>query len=132
MEPATERIPVRSRRQALDWSLVLLSQGIEHIVDHSQENGSWELLVTPEDHPNALKAIELYQQENRHWPWRRKLFKQAVLFDWASLSWVILLCVFFWLSEAQPGLRTFGEMDATAVSKGHWGRLLTAVVVHAD
>jgi hypothetical protein len=97
MEPATVRIPARSRRQALDWSLVLLSQGIEHTVEHSEESASWELLVASQDNENALNAIRLYQQENRHWPWRRRLFKPGVLFDWASLSWAILIGVFFWL-----------------------------------
>jgi membrane associated rhomboid family serine protease len=116
----------------LDWSLVLLSQGIEHSVERSEEASGWELQVAAQDSENALKAIHLYQAENRHWPWRRKLFKPGVLFDWASLSWVILLCLFFWLSEAYPALRTFGEMDASAVTRGQWWRVFTAIWLHAD
>ena len=116
----------------MDWSLVLLSQGIEHTVQRSQEAPSWELLVPPQDNEKALNAIRLYQAENRHWPWRRKLFKPGLLFDWAGLSWAILLCVFFWLSTAQPALRTYGEMDASAVSHGQWWRLFTAMWLHAD
>jgi membrane associated rhomboid family serine protease len=132
MEPATARIPARSRRQALDWSLVLLSQGIEHTVERCEEAAGWELQVASADSENALKAIQLYQAENRHWPWRRQLFKPGVLFDWASLSWVILLCLFYWLSDAYPALRTFGEMDVLAVTQGQWWRVFTAMWLHAD
>ena len=116
----------------MDWSLVLLSQGIEHSVKHSQEPARWELQVPLEDHERALNTIGLYQAENRHWPWRRKLLKPGVLFDWASVSWVILLCVFFWLSNSQSALRSSGEMDASAVAHGQWWRLFTAIWLHAD
>jgi len=44
-ESATARIPVRSRRQAMDWSLVLLSQGIETTILPPGEDGNWSLLV---------------------------------------------------------------------------------------
>ena len=132
MDSAIAGIPARSRRQALDWSLVLLSQGIEHTVERSEEGVRWELRVAAEDNANALNAIRLYQSENRHWPWRRELFTPGVLFDWASLSWAILLGVFFWLSQAQPLLQNCGEMDASAVSRGQWWRLFTAVWLHAD
>jgi len=132
MEPATARIRARSRRQAMDWSLVLHSQGIEHIVERSAEDGRWELLMSPQDDENAQNAIRLYQAENRYWPWRRKLFKPHLLFDGASLSWAILLCVFYWLEASQPALRSYGEMDASAVSHAQWWRLFTAMWLHAD
>ena len=132
MELAIVNIPARSRRQALDWSLVLLSQGIEPIIERSEETSSWELRVPAADHEKALEAIRLYQIENRHWPWRQKLFKHGVLFDWASLCWVILICVFFWMSNAQPAIESVGEMDALAVGHGQWWRLFTAIWLHAD
>lgn len=132
MELATTRIRARSRRQALDWSLVLLSQGIEHTVEPPGETGTWELQVASPDLEKALGAIRLYRLENRHWPWRRQLFKQGVLFDWGSLSWAILIAVFFWLSNVQPALRACGVMNAAAVSRGQWWRLFSAVWLHAD
>ena len=132
MEPPTVSIPARSRRQALDWSLVLVSQGIEHTVDRSEETSSWELRVAAGQNEKALEAIRLYQSENRHWPWRQKLFKHGVLFDWASLFWVILLCIFYWISNAQPGIESAGEMDASSVGHGQWWRLFTAIWLHAD
>jgi len=45
-------IPARHRRQAMDWSLVLLSQGIESIVERSE--GVWIVLVEPRDRARAL------------------------------------------------------------------------------
>lgn len=132
MEAGTQTIPARSRRQALDWSLVLLSQGIEHTVERAEDSASWSLIVAARDQEPALKAIQLYQAENRHWPWRRELFKPGLLFDWASLAWAVLVCVFFWLSEMQPAFKTAGEVDATAVSHGQWWRLFTAIWLHAD
>ena len=132
MEAERHSIAARSRRQALDWSLVLLSQGIDHTVERSVETGSWELIVEAGDEQRALETIQLYQSENRHWPWRRELFKPGLLFDWASLAWVALVCVFYWLSESLPALKSCGEVDAAAVSHGQWWRLFTAMWLHGD
>ena len=73
MEPATARIAVRSRRQAMDWSLVLVSQGIESAIEYSEEGAGWGLVVASPDYSRALGAIRLYRLENRRWPWRRRL-----------------------------------------------------------
>ncbi len=132
MEPESMGIPARSRREALDWSLVLLSQGIEHSVERGADSAGWQLRVAVPDQADALEAIRLYQIENRHWPWRRQLFARGPLFDWACLGWVGLVCLFYWLSSVQPGLETVGEMDAAAVSHGQWWRVFTAMWLHAD
>src|SRR5258708_2564711 len=132
MEPATVRVPARSRRQAMDWSLVLLSQGIEHTVERSEPAASWELQVAAQDNEKALEAIRLYQLENRHWPWRQRLFTPGVLFDWASVCWVILVCVFFGVSNSQPAMEAAGVMDTSAVARGESWRLFTAIWLHAD
>jgi len=64
----TIRIAARSQRQAMDWSLVLASQGIEHVLNHTAETG-WSLVVAEAEHPAALAAIRQYRLENRRWPW---------------------------------------------------------------
>ena len=38
-------IRVRSEKQAMDWSLVLASQGIENTIDYVEESAAWGLLV---------------------------------------------------------------------------------------
>src|SRR5438105_2939744 len=124
------RIPARSRAQAMDWSLVLVSQGIETAVEHAADAG-WALTVAPEDYENALQTIRLYCLENRGWPWQRPIFRAGLLFDWSSLAWIVLLLLFFWL-DAHVGLAGVGLMNGRAVSQGEWWRLFTAVWLHAD
>lgn len=99
----TVRIPVRSERQAMDWSLVLVSQGIESTIDHTEEFG-WGLIVADQDYDPAIYALEQYRAENRRWPWRRRISQQGVLFDWGSAAWVVLICIFFWFSQRSTAL----------------------------
>ena len=68
MEPATARIPVRSQRQAMDWSLVLISQGIEVTIDPGDEGAGWGLLVPRQDCARALQTLRQYRRENRAGP----------------------------------------------------------------
>jgi membrane associated rhomboid family serine protease len=129
MEPQKTRIPARSRRQAMDWSLVLVSQGVETVI--GQNDSGWELLVPVDDYEHALAAISQYRHENRHWPWQQRLFKGGLMFDWASLSWVILLIFFAWL-DFQYDLKSKGELSIAAVHHGQWWRIFTAIWLHAD
>jgi rhomboid protease GluP len=131
IETATTRLAAGSRRQAMDWSLVLLSQGIESTIQHDPEAG-WGLLVDSRESEPAISAIHLYQSENRHWPWRQEVFQPGLLFDWASLAWALLLALFFWLSDQPLQLRPPGMMDNRAVAHGQWWRLFTAEWLHAD
>ncbi len=131
MEPEFARIPVRSYRQALDWSLVLISQGIESTIDHTEDGSGWGLLVTAQDYANALKVLRQYRLENRAWPWQQAVFRPGVLFDWGSLAWVLLASLFYWLST-HADLQPAGVMDSAAVAHGQWWRLFTAVWLHGD
>lgn len=128
-EPEKMRIPARSRRQAMDWSLVLVSQGIEAIIE--KNDTAWELLVRVDEYEQAVVAIRQYCHENRHWPWRRHFFKGGLVFDWAALSWVILLLFFAWL-DTPYGLEPKGILDTAAVRHGQWWRVFTAIWLHAD
>lgn len=131
-EIMTARIPTRSRRQAMDWSLVLVSQGIETTIEPPEESG-WGLSVAAQDYDRALEILRQYQSENRHWPWRQKISEQGVLFDWGSIGWAVLLGFFFWIqTHARDAFRDAGLMDAVAVSHGEWWRLFTAIFLHAD
>ena len=131
-EMMTARISARSRRQAMDWSLVLVSQGIETTIDSPDDSG-WGLIIPEPDHERALQILRQYQIENRHWPWRRRISRQGDLFDWGSLAWVALVGFFFWIQTHASGtFRAAGLMDAAAVSHGEWWRLFTAISLHAD
>jgi rhomboid protease GluP len=116
----------------MDWSLVLASQGLEPIIDYSPEGAGWGLLVPAATHQTALGAIQQYELENRRWPWRQELLQPGFLFDWASLAWVFLVCLFYWLDYKAADLHGPGMMNSPAVVHGQWWRLFTAVWLHAD
>jgi membrane associated rhomboid family serine protease len=126
------QIPARSRRQAMDWALVLASQEIETTFDYSQDRNSWELTVPIRDYEKALEAIRLYKLENRRWPWRSEMFDAEFLFDWGALAWALLVSAFFWAQGRQPALHDAGVMLSDEVKRGQWWRLFTAVWLHAD
>lgn len=128
---ASRDIPARNRRQAMDWSLVLASQAIEHIVEHDEENG-WRLIVAEADLAPALAHIHQYRLENLHWRWRRPVFQPGIFFDWSSLAWVLLNVFFYAWSEADADLRPLGRMEGAALAHGEWWRLFTATWLHAD
>jgi membrane associated rhomboid family serine protease len=125
------RIATESKRQAMDWSLALVSQGIESIIDQGEET-DWGLIVDENDFAHALEVIKQYQLENLRWPWQQKIFQQQISFDWGSLAWVCLMFLFFWLSERSENFREAGMMNSGAVSRGEWWRLFTAISLHAD
>ena len=131
MESATARIRVRSHRQAMDWSLVLVSQGIETTIDHAEDGAGWGLVVSAQEYTNALRTLRQYRLENRGWPWQQAVFRPGLLFDWGSLAWVLLVCLFYSLST-HTDLQPAGLMDGPAVAHGQWWRLFTAMWLHAD
>jgi len=115
----------------MDWSLVLVSQGIETTIDQAEDGRGWGLLVAGQDYGNALRTLRQYRLENRGWPWQQEVFRPGLLFDWGGLAWVLLACLFFWLNT-RTDLQSAGVMDATAVARGQWWRLFTAIWLHAD
>jgi rhomboid protease GluP len=131
METQTARIPARTRRQAMDWSLVLVSQGIESELEFSETDARWGLLVGNADYAPALAAIRQYRVENYLWRWRRQTLRPGIVFDWASLAWPFLLG-FFFILDREVDLHTAGHMLSLDVAKGAWWRLFTAVWLHAD
>ena len=128
---SARRISARTRREAMDWSLVLASQGVEHVIEHLDETG-WALIVAAEDYEKSINAIRQYRLENARWRWRRTIFQPGLFFDWSCLAWVLLVIIFFCWSEACPDLRSLGRMDGAAVARGEWWRLFTAIWLHAD
>jgi membrane associated rhomboid family serine protease len=124
-------ISARTRREAMDWSLVLASQGIEHSIEQLEET-DWALAVAAQDYEKSLTVIRQYRTENTLWRWRRTIFQPGLIFDWSSITWVLLIIIFFWWSEARTDLRSLGRMDGAALRHGEWWRLFTAIWLHAD
>jgi rhomboid protease GluP len=130
MDPVPGTIAARSRFEAMDWSLVLISQGIESTV--AEVDGRWIVSVSPPQHHAASEAIQLFRSENRHWKLRRELLRPGLFFDWVAGVWVVLICAFYFLSVTRINLRPLGVVDTRAVSHGEWWRLFTAIWLHAD
>ena len=133
MDPLTSRIPTRSRKQAMDWSLVLASQGIDAVIQPPEEGDGWGLVVASQDHEPARSAVRLYCSENRHWPWRQQTRWPGFLFDWGGTVWCLALVWFYWFEKTQAvDLRSNGAMDNASVWSGQWWRIFTAITLHAD
>ena len=127
-------IPVPSRRQAMDWSLVLASQGISaHIHKSDVEEDGFGIRVRGGDYPRAVDSIEKYQHENRRWSWRRTLPVSGAPFHWGGMVWCLVLIVFFFMThEVNPALRSATIFDSEAVRAGQWWRSVTATMLHGD
>ena len=117
----------------MDWSLVLVSQGIETAIEQSETDGSWGLLIPAKDSENALKTLRQYHLENRNRPWRQKLPWPEVRFDPVAALWVLLLVLFHWrATTGAPDFRAAGTMYSSAVLSGQWWRIFTSMMLHAD
>lgn len=129
--PFSSVIPARSKRQAMEWSLVLASQGINAIID-KQETG-WVLRVNDLELSEAKLQIAQYRLENRGWRWHGQLPGTGLLFHWGALVWVAAMAAFYYCSVAAlPHLKTDGRVDSDAFHHGEWWRLFTAITLHEN
>ena len=124
-------IHARSKRQAMDWSLVLASQGIAAVIERA--DAGWFLTVEPAEFERAKAVLEQYQIENRGWPWRHELPGTGVVFHWGALVWVLGIAAFYYCTTVRfPGLKSAGMVDSRAVLGGQWWRLFTAITLHEN
>lgn len=127
------RITARSRKQAMDWSLVLASQEIHPVIMPPGESGEWALVVEASQLEQALAALKQYRVENRGWAWRRELPGGSIEIHSGALIWCVLLAFAHWAATfAMPGLAAAGKMDSVAVRAGEWHRLFTPIFLHSD
>jgi membrane associated rhomboid family serine protease len=131
VETAHRIIPARSRREVMEWGLVMASQEIEAIVDKSAQG--WGLLVAESDYDRAVAILQQYKLENRGWRWKHHLPGSGFLFHWGVLVWVAAMGAFYyWTMVAFPRLQSLGEMEPARVAAGQWWRLFTAITLHAN
>jgi membrane associated rhomboid family serine protease len=121
------------RWQALDWSLVLLSQGIESTVQHDPQTGQWWVEVPVGQQAAAASCLQRYERENRAWPFRHPLPWPGAAFDWTVLAWVVLISALFVLQTRPDSIvESAGICNVGWVRSGEWWRALTATTLHAD
>lgn len=128
--PQEPVLHAHSPRQAMDWSLVLLSQGIESTLESTPHG--WQLRVAPDQWTQARTCIAQFELENRPRPWHSELPATGLLFDWSSLAWAAVTTVFYLLQRGSPLYAEQGLMHGAAVWDGQWWRLFTAIWLHAD
>jgi rhomboid protease GluP len=126
-------ITARSERQAMDWSLVLVSQGIENTIERSPETQQWQLSVPRVEYQRAIHAIKQYHVENKRGAWVREIPWSGLLFDWRAAAWALIVIAIFFVNETGGNaLQKAGVMSNALVAKGEWWRLFTAVTLHGD
>jgi membrane associated rhomboid family serine protease len=129
-ETPTALLATASERQAMDWGLVLASQGIEATIEQIPGPGrGWGLRVAAADADRATQVVRLYRRENRRFAWRRELPGGTAIFHNGVLAWVVVLVAVYLL---QPFLLQSGAFDTGAVRHGAWWRAFTATWLHAD
>lgn len=121
-------IPAKSKRESLDFALVLASQGIEPIL--VRDDRGWGLEVEVVEHEKAGKALALYQQEN---PQRRWKYLPPAGTDYIHGAVVIFCGVLIAIHLLKtPQVAEAGMNIAAKLKQGEWWRLITATTLHGD
>ncbi|HXR06777.1 MAG TPA: rhomboid family intramembrane serine protease [Candidatus Acidoferrum sp.] len=131
MDAANRIIPARSRREVMDWSLVLASQEIEAMIVRTE--AGWGLAVEEGDYERAQAALGQYRTENRGWRWKQRLPGSGLVFHRGAVVWAAGMAAFYyWTMVAFPQLQGAGIMDNEKVAAGQWWRLFTAITLHEN
>ena len=125
-------IEARSQAQALDWSLVLISQGIESVPVRREGDGAWTLEIAGTDWERATESIAAYERENAT-VWRREVKWTGLLFDArAVLPFAALILFHLLVERSSVEFKALGILNRDATLHGEWWRLCTAMTLHAD
>ena len=128
--PPDIRISEGAFKQIRDESLVLLSQGISHRIERSEE-GPFQIFVEPDKRRAAQFQIRLYHYEN---PPRSEPPALPLKFSFQPL-WVLLIpivCTLLDFSDAFIQMHNAGIADASKILRGEWWRTITAMTLHGD
>ncbi len=126
-----------SEKLARLWALVLDSRAVPCHLE--QDGGSWRLMVPSARLNSAINELRCFVEENRNWPPTppaHPLSENSL----ATLSVLLLLATFYNITHLDlslsggypPDWITLGNANPTAIMKGEWWRLVTALTLHAD
>jgi membrane associated rhomboid family serine protease len=107
--------------------------GIAHAV--REAHPGWVILVAGEDHARAVRAIELYEAENKNWPPRRA--RELLPYSRTlAAPLVMLMMVLFFVVTGPASTSSVWFARGTAASDrimhGEVWRTVTALTLHAD
>jgi membrane associated rhomboid family serine protease len=123
-------LPAGSERQAMDWALVLASQGMDVVVDHEPGGGRMGLRVPAPDERRARELIHRYEEENRGWALRVRMPGGEARVHGLALAWVLALTL---VHAANGGMAPARAVfDSAAFQRGEAWRAWTATWLHAD
>jgi len=132
-EPSTGVIGPLQSRQVREWTLVLSSMNIPHAV--REVHPGWVILVAAGDHARAVRAIELYEAENRNWPPRRTRELLPYARSLAAPLVMLMLVLFFAVTDPASDSSawfTRGTAASNRILHGQVWRTVTALTLHAD
>lgn len=125
--------PVYGERKAREWSLVLQSIEIWHVVHHTQSG--WVLLVRDQDYERARTSIDKYEVENRDWPPKRARERPRHPESRVPLAMFVALTLFFLITGPVAGGSGWFQRGTAVtdlvLSSAPW-RAVTALTLHAD
>ena len=128
--PPDVRISEGAFKQIRDESLVLLSQGIPHRIERS-EDGPFQIFVEPDKRRISQIQLRLYHREN---PPRTDNPPLPLKFTFQPL-WVLsvpVVCTLLDFSGAVSQMNNAGIADAGKILRGEWWRTITAMTLHGD
>ena len=126
-------IAVPSRKQAMDWSLALASQGIEAVIGRDPEGSGWHLQVGEAEWDRAISTIEAYRRENVGRGWRANLPSLDLEFHPLAAGFCLFLIFWHWVvSQVAANWYAVGRMDTELVAEGAWWLLFSPIFLHAD
>lgn len=123
-------LPSVSERQAMDWALVLASQGIEVAVDGEPGGSRIGVSVPKMDEVRAREAVARYEKENRGWALRLRVPGGDARIHGLALAWVLSLVVIHAASRGHAP--PWALFDSAAFQRGEAWRAWTATWLHSD
>jgi rhomboid protease GluP len=137
-DPTTFAVgPVHDPRKLREWTLVLTSMSIAHAVRArapGEPPGNF-ILVAASERARALRAIELYEAENRDWPPHRERERLPYARTLAAPLVMSLLVAFFAVTGPVASGSTWfshGTASSERILHGELWRAVTALTLHAD
>jgi rhomboid protease GluP len=124
--------PIRER-ELREWPLVLSSMGIP--CNTRKYGADWYILLAEADVDRALRAIRLYQAENRDWPPRRP--KEKLAYPLSPVAPVLLVALVAFHAITGPSAANSvwfarGAADSARICHGALWQTVTALTLHAD